>query len=235
MNRAEELRRLHHGPILATHEKPAKERASLVEGWVRLVAETQTRPKREAAGVWRPRRCRLPVAGDRGTAEEGCGQKASDDQVGRAVGAVRGFPVRLSRRRCGESLGPQDSRGYCRPVRDPDDEDGGLRVPPQLNRIRGSGTTVRAELAKRIEGPVNVLATTGTPPVSELEALGVARVTFGSGLTRAAYGAAVRAVHEALSDGTYCWLEGAVPHPELSRKLEASATITAASRGGAVR
>ena len=92
-----------------------------------------------------------------------------------------------------------------------------------------------AQLAERIDGPVNVLATAGTPPVSELEELGVARVTFGSGLTRAAYGAAVRAAHEALSDGTYGWLEGAVPQLEVSQSPRASATIDAASRGGAVR
>lgn len=92
-----------------------------------------------------------------------------------------------------------------------------------------------AQLAERIDGPVNVLATAGTPPVPELEALGVARVTFGSGLTRAAYGAAVRAAHEALGDGTYGWLEAATPSPELSRLLQSSATMNAASRGGAAR
>ena len=92
-----------------------------------------------------------------------------------------------------------------------------------------------AELAARINGPVNVLAGLGTPPIADLEALGVARVTFGSGLTRAAYTAAVRAAEEVLSDGTYGWLGGAVSHAELSRKLEASATINAASRGGAAR
>ena len=92
-----------------------------------------------------------------------------------------------------------------------------------------------AELAKRIDGPVNVLAGVGTPPIAELEALGVARVTFGSGLTRAAYGAAVRGAREAFEDGTYGWLEPATPWPELSRLLESSATMNAASRGGAVR
>ena len=92
-----------------------------------------------------------------------------------------------------------------------------------------------AQLAERIDGPVNVLAGVGTPPIPELAELGVARVTFGSGLTRAAYTAAARAAQELLTDGTYGWLEGVVTHAELSRKLEASATIDAASRGGAAR
>lgn len=92
-----------------------------------------------------------------------------------------------------------------------------------------------ARLAAGIDGPVNVLAGAGTPPIAELEAMGVARVTFGSGLTRAAYGAAVRGATEALEDGTYGWLEAATPWPELSRLLEGFATMNAASRGGAAR
>jgi 2-methylisocitrate lyase-like PEP mutase family enzyme len=98
-----------------------------------------------------------------------------------------------------------------------------------------SDGAVIAHLAAEIDGPVNVLATAATPPVAELEAMGVARVTFGSGLTRAAYGAAVRAAREALEDGTYGWLEAAAPWPDLSRLLEGFATIDAASRGGAAR
>ena len=92
-----------------------------------------------------------------------------------------------------------------------------------------------ARLAAEIDGPLNVLASTGTPSTAELETLGVARVTFGSGLTRAAYGATVRAAREVLEDGTYGWLEAASPWPELSRLLEGSATMNAASRGGAAR
>ncbi len=92
-----------------------------------------------------------------------------------------------------------------------------------------------AALSERIDGPVNILAGSATPPIAELASLGVARVTFGSGLTRAAYGAAVRAARELLDEGSYSWLEGAAPWPELSRLLEGSATMNAASRGGAAR
>jgi 2-methylisocitrate lyase-like PEP mutase family enzyme len=47
-------------------------------------------------------------------------------------------------------------------------------------------------LVHRIQGPVNVLATKETPPPAELEELGVARLTWGSGLAAAAYAEAAR-------------------------------------------
>jgi 2-methylisocitrate lyase-like PEP mutase family enzyme len=48
-----------------------------------------------------------------------------------------------------------------------------------------------AALARRIDGPVNVIAHKGTPDPAELQGLGVARLTWGSGLASAAYDAAV--------------------------------------------
>jgi 2-methylisocitrate lyase-like PEP mutase family enzyme len=63
------------------------------------------------------------------------------------------------------------------------------------------------ELIAAVELPVNVLARPGTPPVVELAALGVKRISVGGGLAFAAYGAAVRAVSELLSDGTYGFTE----------------------------
>ncbi|HEY6960377.1 MAG TPA: isocitrate lyase/phosphoenolpyruvate mutase family protein [Gaiellaceae bacterium] len=47
-------------------------------------------------------------------------------------------------------------------------------------------------LAHRIDGPVNVIVQSGTPHPRELEELGVARVTWGSGLAAVAYDEAVR-------------------------------------------
>ena len=55
-----------------------------------------------------------------------------------------------------------------------------------------------AELVGRIDGPINVAATPGTPPPPELERLGVARLTFGGGLASAAYAEAARMAGEAL-------------------------------------
>jgi 2-methylisocitrate lyase-like PEP mutase family enzyme len=54
-------------------------------------------------------------------------------------------------------------------------------------------------LAAEIHGPVNVLLRDGVPPVAELERLGVARVSVGSGLFRASLAAAERAARELLA------------------------------------
>lgn len=58
-----------------------------------------------------------------------------------------------------------------------------------------------ADLASRIDGPVNVLAVRGVPEPFELQALGVARMTWGAGLAHAAYAEAARIVGAALSGG----------------------------------
>jgi 2-methylisocitrate lyase-like PEP mutase family enzyme len=56
-------------------------------------------------------------------------------------------------------------------------------------------------LARDIRAPLNVLAAAGTPPLPELAALGVARVTFGSGFARAAYAEAVRLAAQVAQGG----------------------------------
>jgi 2-methylisocitrate lyase-like PEP mutase family enzyme len=60
-------------------------------------------------------------------------------------------------------------------------------------------TSSIADLARRIDGPVNVLALPDVPEPSELQALGVARLTWGSGLTNLAYAEAARVVGAALA------------------------------------
>lgn len=58
-----------------------------------------------------------------------------------------------------------------------------------------------ADLARRIEGPVNILLTPNTPPPAELQAFGVARATWGGGLAALAYAEAVRVAAAALPTG----------------------------------
>ena len=62
--------------------------------------------------------------------------------------------------------------------------------------------TIR-ELVRGIGGPVNVLAVAGTPPIPELEALGVARVSVGSGPMRAALALVREMARELKTRGTY--------------------------------
>ena len=59
------------------------------------------------------------------------------------------------------------------------------------------------ELTQQIHGPVNVLAVTGTPCVNDLQRLGVARVTFGSGAMRATLGLIERIAQELRDNGTF--------------------------------
>jgi 2-methylisocitrate lyase-like PEP mutase family enzyme len=57
-----------------------------------------------------------------------------------------------------------------------------------------------SELARRIDGPINVIADRGVPGPAELQELGVARLTWGGGLAAVAYEAAARVVAEASSN-----------------------------------
>ena len=58
-------------------------------------------------------------------------------------------------------------------------------------------------LVRGIGGPINVLAVDGTPPIAELEALGVARVSLGSGPMRAALAVVRDVARELKEHGTY--------------------------------
>src|SRR5262249_21960169 len=55
-----------------------------------------------------------------------------------------------------------------------------------------------ADLAREIEGPINVLVLPGLPSPRELQYLRVARMTWGSGLAGLAYAEAARVAGDAL-------------------------------------
>jgi 2-methylisocitrate lyase-like PEP mutase family enzyme len=74
-------------------------------------------------------------------------------------------------------------------------------------------------LAERLPVPLNAMAGPGAPPVAELAALGVRRVSIGTSIARAAYAAASRGARELLTDGTYGAMDGGVPYPELNALL----------------
>jgi 2-methylisocitrate lyase-like PEP mutase family enzyme len=82
----------------------------------------------------------------------------------------------------------------------------GLKDPETIGR-----------LVRDLQCPVNILAVSGTPSVPELEKLGVARVSLGSGPMRATLRLLQRIAEELKSTGTYSALEGAVPHAEMNR------------------
>jgi 2-methylisocitrate lyase-like PEP mutase family enzyme len=75
-------------------------------------------------------------------------------------------------------------------------------------------------LAAEIPLPLNALTGPGAPPVAELAAAGVRRVSVGTGLAEAAYGAADRAARELLATGTYAALEGGLSYGDLQKLLD---------------
>lgn len=83
--------------------------------------------------------------------------------------------------------------------------------------LRDAGTIGR--LVKDVKCPVNILAGPGFPSVPELQALGVARVTLGSGPMRASLGFLRRLGEELKTSGTYGGLEGAVPYDEANELM----------------
>ena len=58
-------------------------------------------------------------------------------------------------------------------------------------------------LVRQIDGPVNILAAPDTPPVAELQSLGVARVTIGGSLARTTISRVIDAAQELLGPGTF--------------------------------
>lgn len=78
-----------------------------------------------------------------------------------------------------------------------------------------------ARLVAAIRYPLNVVVKDGTPPVRELQALGVRRVSLGSGPMRGTMGLTRRIAREVLDEGTYeSFLEPAIPYGEVRSMFE---------------
>jgi 2-methylisocitrate lyase-like PEP mutase family enzyme len=74
------------------------------------------------------------------------------------------------------------------------------------------------QVARGVAGPLNILATLGTPPVSELQKLGVARVSVGSGPMRATLGFLDRVARQLREEGAFTMMtEGALPYADANR------------------
>ena len=76
-----------------------------------------------------------------------------------------------------------------------------------------------AALVRGIQGPVNILATPGTPPLQELEAMGVARVSTGSGPARAALALMRDIARELKTRGTYGFLDHALAYNDVNELM----------------
>ena len=72
-------------------------------------------------------------------------------------------------------------------------------------------------LVKDVQCPLNILAVAGSPSIPELQKLGVARVSLGSGPMRATLTLLRNIAEELKASGTYSTLNGAIPHAEVNR------------------
>ncbi|MFY9528740.1 MAG: isocitrate lyase/phosphoenolpyruvate mutase family protein [Candidatus Acidiferrales bacterium] len=78
-----------------------------------------------------------------------------------------------------------------------------------------------AQLVRGVHGPLNILATAGTPPIAELEKIGVARVSLGSGPMRATMALVARIACQLREEGTYSlFTDGAITYTEANRLFE---------------
>ena len=71
-------------------------------------------------------------------------------------------------------------------------------------------------IAKEVQAPISILAGPQSPSVQELQDLGVARVSYGSGFTKAAITAVKRLAQEILDNGTCSMLKDSMQTPELT-------------------
>jgi len=77
-----------------------------------------------------------------------------------------------------------------------------------------------ARLVKGINAPLNILLMPGCPSINEMENLGVARVSAGSGIMRSALGHTRRVAQQLLQgDSHAAMLDGAVPFAEVMKMI----------------
>jgi 2-methylisocitrate lyase-like PEP mutase family enzyme len=75
-----------------------------------------------------------------------------------------------------------------------------------------------AQLVSGVRGPLNILAIAGTPPVADLEKLGVARVSVGSGPMRATLGLIARIARQLREEGSFSLMtDGAMTYADANR------------------
>src|SRR5712671_3379244 len=84
------------------------------------------------------------------------------------------------------------------------------------------------KLVKAVAAPLNILVTPGCPSIPELQKLGVARASIGSGVIRTTLGLVRRIGKELLETGTSSALfEGAIPFAKLNELMSRGASRSA--------
>lgn len=86
-----------------------------------------------------------------------------------------------------------------------------------LPGVRDAETIER--IVADLECPVNILAVPGAPSAAQLVAMGVKRISLGSGPMRASMGFLRRLAHELKTSGTYTLMENAPSHAEMNKLM----------------
>ena len=75
-----------------------------------------------------------------------------------------------------------------------------------------------AELVRGLQGPLNILASAGSPAIPTLERLGVARVSLGSGPMRATLGLLARIARQLREEGSFALMtQDAISYVDANR------------------
>ena len=135
----------------------------------------------------------------------------------RAVAASTGIPLVINARtdalRFGSGEPPERLKEAIRRAVAFRDAGADCVYPMGLVEAEAIATFVDA-----VKCPVNVMVRPGLPPVSELERLGVRRVSFGPAASYATMGLLQRISQEVLTQGTYHFLvDGAINYEQLDR------------------
>jgi 2-methylisocitrate lyase-like PEP mutase family enzyme len=138
------------------------------------------------------------------------------ERVRAAVAAARSlpFPFTLTARAENFLHGVRDLPDTIRRLVAFADAGADVLYAPGLRSREDIGEVVRAVAPK----PVNVVMGLAGASLSlaELEDLGVRRVSVGSSLARAAYGAFLRGAREIRDDGTFTFAEQAIPFADIN-------------------
>ena len=126
------------------------------------------------------------------------------DRVTAAVAAARDGGLVLTARAENYLRGNPDLGDTIARLRSYQEAGADVLYAPGLTRIEDIRTLVSA-----VDRPVNVLAMPGVPPVAELAAAGVSRISVGGAFAFAALGALVDAATELRDQGTYGFQGGA--------------------------
>jgi len=137
------------------------------------------------------------------------------ERVAAAVRAAHDGPVRLvlTARAENHIRGRDDLDDTIARLRAYEEAGADVLFAPGLRRIEDIRAVVKA-----VGAPVSVLALPGAPPVAELAAAGVARVSVGGAFAFAALGAAVEAANELRERGTYGFWERAGEGAKAARR-----------------